>query len=161
MYIKNYAIRGDMDDWKRCLVCGICWLPEGIGINTHQLRILIFKCKSSINGSLQKMRYTFNLGRSEAGNAVARYMPILRNNSSELRQWTVRQLEDLAPKPEIRPLVESNQQIEKINSKNNSAEEPLPINLDGQAQQIYNYEELGDPLYSYGTEALETDLFLW
>lgn len=88
--IKKFAIRNDSDDWKRCLVCGICWLPEGIAINTHQLKILIFKCKSSINGSLQKMGYNVNLGRTEAANAMTSSIPFLKNSSSELRQWTVR-----------------------------------------------------------------------
>ncbi|KAK8896253.1 hypothetical protein M9Y10_014150 [Tritrichomonas musculus] len=88
--IKNFAIRDESDDWKRCLVCGICWLPEGIAINTHQLKILIFKCKSSINGSLQKMGYNVTLGRTEAANAMTSSIPFLKNSSSELRQWTVR-----------------------------------------------------------------------
>ncbi|OHT05304.1 hypothetical protein TRFO_27001 [Tritrichomonas foetus] len=88
--IKKFAIREDNDDWKRCLVCGICWLPEGIAINTHQLRILIFKCKSSINGSLQKMGFNVNLGRTDAANAMVNSIPFLKDNSSELRQWTVR-----------------------------------------------------------------------
>lgn len=92
--IKKFAIRNDSDDWKRCLVCGICWLPEGIAINTHQLKILIFKCKSSINGSLQKMGYNVNLGRTEAASAMTSSIPFLKNSSSELRQWTVRKKSD-------------------------------------------------------------------
>ena len=92
--IKKFAVREDSDDWKRCLVCGICWLPEGIAINTHQLRILIFKCKSSINGSLQKMGFNVNLGRTDAANAMVNSIPFLKDNTPELRQWTVRKKSD-------------------------------------------------------------------
>ena len=89
--IKAYAIRGDGEDWRRCLVCGIFWLPEGIAINTRQLRLLIFKCKSSINGSLQKMGFNTNVSRTEAANIMINALPMLKDNTSELRQWTVRQ----------------------------------------------------------------------
>ena len=76
--VKKFCIRRDGDDWKRCLVCGVCWLQEGIAINTRQLKILIFKCKSSINGSLHKMGYAENLGRSEAANAIVMAIPFLK-----------------------------------------------------------------------------------
>lgn len=89
--IKRFCIRGNNEDWRRCLVCGVCWLNEGIAINTRQLRLLIFKCKSSINGSLHKMGFTVNLGRTEAANALTNVIPILKDNTNELRQWTVRQ----------------------------------------------------------------------
>lgn len=88
--IRKYAVRGESDDWRRCLVCGVFWLPEGLAINTHQLRILIFKCKSSINGSLQKMGYAASLGRTEAATAMVGSVPFLKDNATELRQWTVR-----------------------------------------------------------------------
>lgn len=93
--IKSFVIQGDKNDTLRGLVCGICWIPEGIAINTHQLRFLICKCKSSINGSLQKMGYTSNLGRTEAALAMANAFPILKDNSAELRKWTVRRIETL------------------------------------------------------------------
>lgn len=92
--IKKFAVRGDADDWRRCLTCGVCWLPEGLAINTHQLKLMIFKCKSSINGSLQKMGFNVSLGRTEAATAMVSGIPFLKENSAELRQWTVRRQED-------------------------------------------------------------------
>ena len=89
--VKRFCCRGDGEDWRRFLVCGVCWLPEGIAINTRQLRILIYKCKSSINGSLHKMGFNVNLGRTEAANALIMAIPMLKDNTLELRQWTVRQ----------------------------------------------------------------------
>ncbi|OHT05128.1 hypothetical protein TRFO_27259 [Tritrichomonas foetus] len=90
--IKGFVVRGTKDDITRGLVCGVCWLPEGIAINTHQLRFLISKCKSSINGSLQKMGYNSSLGRTEAAIAISNAFPILKDNNTELRKWTVRKI---------------------------------------------------------------------
>ena len=98
-WIRRFCIRNDGDDWKRQLVCGICWLNEGLAINTRQLKLLIFKCKSSINGSLHKMRFTVNMGRSEAANALINTIPFLKGNLNEIRQWTVRQANQLSPGP--------------------------------------------------------------
>ena len=92
--IKAFVIRGDNDDGLRSLVCGICWLKEGIAINTHQLKRLLSKCKSSINGSLQKLGYTTSLGRTESAAAMVSVWPLLRENSAELRKWTVRRRDD-------------------------------------------------------------------
>jgi hypothetical protein len=47
--VRNFVMWNETDDWKRALVCGICWLNADIAINTRQLRLLLSKCKSSIN----------------------------------------------------------------------------------------------------------------
>ncbi|KAK8870702.1 hypothetical protein M9Y10_008589 [Tritrichomonas musculus] len=89
--IKQFAVRNDENDWKRSLVCGIIWLQQSIAINTHQLRLLITKCKSSINGSFQALGYgTVPTVADSASELISKY-PFLRHNFSELRQWTVRQ----------------------------------------------------------------------
>lgn len=99
--IKTYCVRNDEDDWKRCLVCGVCWLPNGIAINTRHLSLLIDKCKSSINGSLQKMGYSTLQSRSESGNQLSDTIPLLKNNFNELREWTIRQFVATTPNPQI------------------------------------------------------------
>jgi hypothetical protein len=88
--IKSYVLRGEKDSGLRALLCGLCWLPEGIAINTHQLRLLIPKCKSSINGSLQKLGYSMILGRTDCAQAMCNFFPLLRDNQAELRKWTIR-----------------------------------------------------------------------
>ena len=99
--IKKFCVRGDEDDWKRCLVCGVCWVTTGsLAINTRQLRLLIDKCKSSINGSLHKMGYsTSSSCRGDASSSLIDRLPILKGNFSELRQWTVRQQTVATPQP--------------------------------------------------------------
>jgi hypothetical protein len=98
--IKNFALQGDKHDSLRCIVCGICWLSEGLAVNTHELRQLIPKCKSSINGSLQRLGYTINLNRTESSQAMAAFCPYLKDNTAELRKWTVRRRLDSWRPPE-------------------------------------------------------------
>jgi hypothetical protein len=88
--IHSFCVRQDGSDWQRSLVCGVCWLPNGIAINNRQLSILIGKCKSSINGSLQKMGYFAVQNRAETSAPLTDAIPMLRNHFNELREWTVR-----------------------------------------------------------------------
>lgn len=87
--IKSFCIKGDSNDWKRFLVCGICWLGDDIAINTRQLRILLGKSKSTINGAFSKMGYE-TLPFKNNDNALHEIIPFLKGNFSESRQWTVR-----------------------------------------------------------------------
>lgn len=88
--IRHFAVRGDENDWKRYLVCGVCWMENAIAINTRQLRLLVSKCKSSINGSLQKMGYSTNMSHSESWKILFPHIPMLKDHFAELRQWTIR-----------------------------------------------------------------------
>jgi hypothetical protein len=97
--VRAFAVRGSDDDWKRCLVCGVIWLPGSIAINTRQLRLLIDKCKSSINGSLHRMGYSSITSRGDTNAQLRDLLPALRGNFGELRQWTVRQTGAGTPQP--------------------------------------------------------------
>ncbi|KAH0792219.1 potassium/sodium hyperpolarization-activated cyclic nucleotide-gated channel 1 [Histomonas meleagridis] len=88
--VRKYAEQGKSDDWKRFLVCGVCWIDNAIAINTRQFRLLISKCKSSINGSLQKLRYFTNTSHSESWKILFEKIPFLKGNYAEIRQWTIR-----------------------------------------------------------------------
>jgi hypothetical protein len=103
--IQLFVVQKDENDALRGLVCGIYWFDHGIAINIHQLRSLIPKCKSSINGSLQRLGFTVNLRHADANSALTRIFPTLRNNASELRKWTIRMRESHpAMEEEARPL---------------------------------------------------------
>jgi hypothetical protein len=99
--IRHFAERNDDQDWRRFLVCGVCWMDNAIAINTRQLRILVSKCKSSINGSLQKMGYTTNMSHSESWKILFPRIPLLKDHFSELRQWTIRYKGPIPPPPFI------------------------------------------------------------
>jgi hypothetical protein len=71
-------------------VCGICWIPDGIAINTRQLRLLVGKCKSSINAMFQNIGYATIPTTRDYGTTLVELLPVLKDNFSELRKWTVR-----------------------------------------------------------------------
>lgn len=84
--IRLYCIRNDINDWKRCLVCGIYWIGEDIVINTRQLSHLICKCKSSINGAFLEMGYT----SYPSNNKILSFIPFLNDNCTEQKKWSIR-----------------------------------------------------------------------
>lgn len=93
--IKSFCIQGNDDDWKRSLVCGIAWLGNDIAINTRQLRVLLGKSKSSINGALAKMGYETIPSKNQDSTALQEAIPFLKGNFAENRQWTVRRKNSL------------------------------------------------------------------
>jgi hypothetical protein len=103
--IKRFVVRYDDDDWKRSLVCGICWFDSRIGMNTRQLRVLVSRCKSSINGSFQMLGYGMTASGADCSNSIVYFMPILKDNFAELRQWTLRYPDQpafVSPAPDTR-----------------------------------------------------------
>ena len=98
--IKEFCIRHDDDDWKRCLVCGVCWPPGCIGINVRQLSLLIDKSKSNINGVFAKMGYVSDQSNLEFKRSLIECLPILKGNHLEQRFWTIRYNPTLTPAPQ-------------------------------------------------------------
>ena len=90
--IKKFVVRNQEDDWKRSYVCGICWLENGIAINVRQLKILISKCKSSINGSFHRLGYEIIQPGAEYITSLISIFPFLKENFPELRKWTIRHI---------------------------------------------------------------------
>lgn len=104
--IKNFTNRNDCDDWKRCIVCGIFWLEDNqIAVNSKQLCILLSKCKSSINGSLQALHYLKIPNNLDHVKQFVKSIQMIQTHPMliELRQWTIRRFElnekPPAPKP--------------------------------------------------------------
>jgi hypothetical protein len=88
--IQSFVMRNDGDDWKRGLVCGICWLNSAIAVNTRQLRLLVSKCKSSINSMFQNIGFATIPTTNDYATAIATFFPLIKDNFAELRQWTIR-----------------------------------------------------------------------
>jgi hypothetical protein len=98
--IRQFCLRGDDRDFMRCLVCGICWLDrDDIGVNTRQLRLLIAKSKSSINGAFAKMNYMTRPAKICEFERLCRAIPPLKGFPAELRQWTIRSPLPHSPPP--------------------------------------------------------------
>ena len=87
--IKNYVIRNDGDDWRRALVSGIVWLPNAIAINTRQLRLLLSKCKSSINGSFQQLGYVAQPQLDQE--ILLKKIPFQFRKVTDFKKWSIRQ----------------------------------------------------------------------
>ncbi|OHT05685.1 hypothetical protein TRFO_05824 [Tritrichomonas foetus] len=90
--IRKFCIRNDENDWKRCMVCGICWFNNNIAINIRQLRMIINKSKSTINGALAKMGYVTVPTKGDDANELISTIPYLDGKYFEMRQWTIRKM---------------------------------------------------------------------
>jgi hypothetical protein len=91
--IRQFVMRDDPDDRLRGMVCGMYWLPDGIAVDVHEVRLLVPRCKSSINGSLHKLGYTLSVGRLECAELLTKIFPLLRDQTAELRKWSIRKME--------------------------------------------------------------------
>jgi hypothetical protein len=89
--VRHFVVRHDGDDPKRSAACGICWIEDKIALNVRELRLLLGKCKSTVNGRLHKRGFSTIIGRAETSEIIMRAMPLLGDNQAELRRWTVRQ----------------------------------------------------------------------
>jgi hypothetical protein len=78
------------EKWKKCLVCGVCLIPPGIAVNTTQLKHLVLKCKSTLNGSLKALGFDKIITKPWAYEWLMERIPYLRGKPRDLRQWTIR-----------------------------------------------------------------------
>lgn len=89
--IRMFIEKGDNDDWKRSLVCGIIFLEKSLAINIFHFRILLGKCKSSINGSLQQLGYVAIPSGRDFGQEILMKIPLFKKDPGELKKWTIRE----------------------------------------------------------------------
>lgn len=99
--IQKFCERNTPEDPLRHFVCGVCCFPGGIAVNIRQLRVLIGKCKASINGSLQKLGCCVAPKNTSMSAILCERIPLLRDNYHELREWSVRWLGPATPQPHI------------------------------------------------------------
>lgn len=99
--ITAFTDKKDRDTWKRYLVCGLCWMDSSVAVNIRQLRVLLDKCKSSINGSFQRIGYLPSPSYPCSKMVLLPIFPMLKDNYNELRQWTLRVR--LQPVPKVDP----------------------------------------------------------
>ena len=112
--IKTYSIRNNEDDGKRCDCCGVCWLPDKIGVNTNRLSFLTGQKKNNINSALLSLMYIPTAFTNELYNKI----PGLENNISEKRMWTIRKLKVSTPTPALKTKFITNARPAKFNSPN-------------------------------------------
>ena len=108
LQIKRFCHHGDDNDWKRCLVCGICWLSDQIlAVNNQRLMSVLGRSKSTINDMLMKLKYRSEPITNENKDMVTSIIPYLEHHPEELRHWTLRRMRigrrRRAPEPEYPP----------------------------------------------------------
>jgi hypothetical protein len=96
--VRNFIERTHEDEWRRALVCGIFFLSDALSLNIQQLRILMGKCKSSINGSLQQLGYAAQSSGPDTEQEFLARIPLNFRDANELKKWTIRKSIKVAPK---------------------------------------------------------------
>jgi hypothetical protein len=91
--IENYSIRGNINDWKRCRVCGHCWLDfDTVGVDVKRLSWVLGRAKSSINTNFVMMGYETVKVWSEVWSLLRLKLRILQSELNEMRSWTIRKM---------------------------------------------------------------------
>ena len=89
--IRNYVNSKESEKWKRSIVCGVFFVNHGLAINIQQLMILMGKCKSSINGSLQQLGYATQPTGTRIESYLLETIPFFHENMHQIKKWTIRQ----------------------------------------------------------------------
>jgi hypothetical protein len=110
--IRVFCVRNDENDWIRAAVCGAYWSCQNLCINPTLLSALFGKSKSSVNSALAELGcHTISSKESE----ILALLPFLDPNSTEWRQWSVREKlalddADALSVPESEALINSDSQ---------------------------------------------------
>jgi hypothetical protein len=74
----------------RCIVAGVCFADGIVCVNTRQLKGLLRRCKSSINGAFQQLGYVALRTRTKTRGCVVGLLPSLQQAPAMIKQWSVR-----------------------------------------------------------------------
>lgn len=148
--IRKFCIRNDENDWKRCLVCGVIWLNENkssndvkkkneeknnfesISINIRQLKVILDKSKSTINGAMAKMGFVTFPTKGDDQDILYKAMPYFEGKYFEMRQWTIRKRK-----------LNENEKINE-NEKPKTKEDEIPfISFDDYENEDLKFGEFG------------------
>lgn len=88
--ILNFCKSDPHEYQLRCILSGIAFAGPFVCVNTRQLKSFLGRCKSSINGSFQQLGYNAIKTKSKARACILSILPILNNDATLARQWTVR-----------------------------------------------------------------------
>lgn len=88
----HYFIHRKRDDvWKRSVICGVCWYKKYLCVNIQQMSYLLEKCKSSINGSLQRLSLMVIQNKKQSIKILKEAIPYLKDHLDLLQKWSVRE----------------------------------------------------------------------
>ena len=85
-FIEYSPIRKD----DRAICVGLACSGPFVCVNTQQIKIILGRCKSSINNSFQMIGYEAVKTKGKSREAILSIIPALSNEQNTLRKWTVR-----------------------------------------------------------------------
>jgi hypothetical protein len=88
--IHSFVCRGDSSDALRGAICGIEFADHSFLINTRQLKKLMFRSKSCLNGCFQRLGYSACKPTRDLGRVFAQVFPQFSTQTFSSRQWCVR-----------------------------------------------------------------------
>jgi hypothetical protein len=94
LVLLEFIERSSAGREDRAILVGLAFAGPYICVNTRQLKALMGRCKSSINGSFHVLGYASM--KSKASECLAAVLPSLTKEPPLLRQWTVRCASDRA-----------------------------------------------------------------
>ncbi|OHT14800.1 hypothetical protein TRFO_42883 [Tritrichomonas foetus] len=99
--IRKYIERDLENQWKRSLICGVIFLHDGVAIHIQNFKMLLARCKSSINGSFQQMGYAAIQCNPSAAQEIVQKIPYFAKYPGELKKWTFREFKNEQNHPQI------------------------------------------------------------
>jgi hypothetical protein len=92
--IHTFVCRGDSFDALRGVVCGIEFGPNSFLVNTRQLKKLMFRSKSCMNGCFQRLGYAVCRPTCDIATLLGKVLPGWGSHLFIARQWCVRKAVD-------------------------------------------------------------------
>lgn len=86
--IRAYIDSDSIGVEERSIAVGISFQPSFLSVNIQRLKILLNRCKSSINKGFQQINYISE--KSRVKTHVVKSIPLLSMHPEEIRQWTIR-----------------------------------------------------------------------
>jgi hypothetical protein len=102
--ILNFLMRSPDNVQIRAIVTGVCFAGPVVIMDTRQLKLLVGRCKSSINGCFQNLGFVALRSKVKARLCVTTVLPCLQQSPALLRQWTARYITDRAQVGFVSPL---------------------------------------------------------
>ena len=86
--IRTYIESKSTGIEERSIIVGVAFQPTFLSVNIQRLKILLNRCKSSINKGFQQINYISE--KSQVKSHVIKSIPLLTFHPEEIRQWTIR-----------------------------------------------------------------------
>jgi hypothetical protein len=86
--VRDYVERRSDFIEERAVVCGIFFANTFIAVNNQQLKVLLGRCKSSINNCFVLLGYISV--KTKIRQCIETVLPILTKDKSVIRKWTIR-----------------------------------------------------------------------